>query len=244
MKPEPIMPTSIPRTAWHTLSIDFSSKLPSGEYTMGILDEHSRKTLVKLSKNMTSETAIKVCMNFFGKYGIPKVIKLDNGPAFSSQQFANFAKTFNFKHQKVTPYHPEANAGSERIMKALNKRARCAAVAHTSWKDEMTQYLHRYNQTPHSSTGFSPNMLLIGQDKCDILPQIAPVRTRTEQTVNQAILNDDFAKAKMKYYGDKYQMTKTRDLSINHPILHLWIRNNKHMSIFDPHPYRVKSTKH
>ena len=43
-------------------------------------------TLVKLASDMSSTTAIKICQNFFAKYGIPKIIKSDNGPAFRSSE--------------------------------------------------------------------------------------------------------------------------------------------------------------
>ena len=57
-------------------------------------------------------------------------------------------------------------------MKATNKRVRISKVANTHWKIEISKYLHRYNQTPHSATDYSPNMLLLGHDDCEILPKI------------------------------------------------------------------------
>ena len=241
--PSPISPTTIPPTAWHTLAIDFSSRLPTGEYTLAIYDENSRYTMAKLASNMTSKTAIDICKNFFRHHGIPKEIKSDNGPAFISVEWANFIKQFNVKHKKVTPYHPEANASAERVMKGINKRARCAAVANTNWKSEYSAYLHRYNQTPHSATNISPNMLLLGSDECDILPQIVK-RTLNNAMRERAIINDTKAKSRMKAYADRYQLTKQRTFEINDPVLHLWIRTNKHQPLFDPHPYRIKTMKH
>ena len=44
---EPIVPSSIPKSAWLTLSIDFGSRSPTNEYTFAVYDCHSRKTLVK-----------------------------------------------------------------------------------------------------------------------------------------------------------------------------------------------------
>ena len=88
---EPIIPSTIPESAWHTLSIDFGSRIPSYEYTFVVYGSHSKKTLVKLASDMSSTTAIKICQNFFAKYGIPKIIKSDNGPAFRSSEWANFA---------------------------------------------------------------------------------------------------------------------------------------------------------
>ena len=239
---EPILPSTIPESAWHTLSIDFGSRSPTNDYTLAVYDSHSRKTLVKLAPNMTTATAIRICQNFFIKYGIPKIIKSDNGPAFISAEWANFAKKYNFHHQKITPLHPEANSGDERVMKATNKRIRVSKVAKTHWKTELSKYLHRYNQTPHSATGFSPNMLLLGHDDCDILPNIRP-RTLNENIRKLAIANDGAAKQRMKRYADLYQHVKHREFNLKDPVLHAWDRTNKFQPLFDQHPYRVSAKK-
>lgn len=235
---EPIIPSPIPETAWHSLSIDFGSRSPTNEYTLAIYDDHSRKTMVKLAKNLTTNTAITICKNLFTQYGIPATIKSDNGPAFISAEWANFAKRYNFRHQKITPLHPKANAGAERIMKATNKRIRIANVANTHWKVELSKYLNRYNQTPHSSTGYSPNMLLLGHDNCEILPNLRP-RTLNEKIRAKAIENDEESKKRMKKYADIYQNTKHREFKINDPVLHAWNRTHKHQPLFDQHPYRI-----
>ena len=235
---EPIMPTRIPATAWHTIEIDFSSRTPTNEYLLAIYDQHSRKNIQKISSDMTTNSAIRICQNLFAEYGVPKVIKSDNGPAFKSHTWAEFARKYNFIHQKITPLHPESNAGAERTMSCTNKRIRCSMVAGTHWKVELSHYLKRYNQTPNSSTGFSPNMLLFGSDKCDILPDIC-TRKLTQLKIDKAIENDHKAKAQMKRYADAYQHTRHRQFQIDDPVLHSWDRPNKHLPFFDPHPYRI-----
>jgi len=42
-------------------------------------------------------------MPIFARYGIPDVIVADNGPQYSSQEFGEFAKKFNFKHALIIP---------------------------------------------------------------------------------------------------------------------------------------------
>ena len=73
---------------------------------------------------------------------------------------------------------------AERIMTGINQRIRCAKVANTHWKLELSAYIHRNNQTPHSTTGFSLNMLLLVKDECDIFPSINP-KQLTEEIKDQ-----------------------------------------------------------
>ena len=239
---EPIIVTTMPANPWEIVALDHTSKSPTNDYGLGVVDEGSRTTIIKIAKDLTSATAITLCNNIFAKHGIPKVIKTDNGPAFTSGAWSDFAKKFNFKHQKVTPLHPAANSTAERIMKNNNKTIRCAGVEGTPWKTTCSLWLKRYNQTPHSSTLYSPNMLLQGEDKCDILPTIIK-RTITPQIQIQARLNDAAAKAKMKKYADAYQHVKHRLFKLNDPVMLRWNRTNKYMSLFDPVPYRITAIK-
>jgi hypothetical protein len=236
--PEPIQTTQMPKDPWHTLAIDHSSKSPTNEYGLSIYDEGSRTTMLKLSKDLTSATAIQKCKEVFAQHGIPKVIKTDNGPAFISGEWAAFVRDYGFKHQKITPLHPEANAGAERTMKNENKVIRCALIEKSPWKKEMKQYLERYNQTPHTATKYSPNMLKLGHDNCNILPSFNN-RHLTPQILQNALGNDEAAKARMKAYADKAQHTKQRSLSINDPVIVKYQRKSKYDPIFDPHPYRI-----
>jgi hypothetical protein len=237
---EPIIPTTMPENAWEIIALDNTSNSPTNDYGLGLVDEGSRTTIIKIAKDLTSATAIALCKSIFAQHGVPKVIKTDNGPAFISAAWASFAKQFNFKHQKVTPLHPAANSTAERIMKNNNKTIRCAAIENTSWKTVCRQWLKRYNQTPHSSTKFSPNMLLKGSDMCDILPVLND-RKLTPFIKMQARLNDAIAKDKMKKYADAYQHVKHRDFVLHDPVMVKWNRTSKYMSLFDPVPYRISA---
>ena len=85
-------------------------------------------------------------------------------------------------------------------------------------------------------------MLLQGDDKCDILPNIIK-RKVTPQILMQAKANDAIAKARMKKYADAYQHVKHRLFKINDPVMLRWTRTDKYMSLFDPLPYRISAIK-
>ena len=86
-------------------------------------------------------------------------------------------------------------------------------------------------------------MLLLGNDKCDILPTINQ-RHLTKKIKDKARANDAKARQKIKRYADSYQNTKHRDLDINDPVLHAWDRKFKHQPLLDTHPYRITAKNH
>ena len=69
----------------------------------------------------------------FAAYGVPQVVKSDNGPRFNGGEFAQFAKYLGFKHRKASPLWPEANGEVERFMKTFRKVLRTTA----HWKQDM-----------------------------------------------------------------------------------------------------------
>jgi hypothetical protein len=155
-KYNPLQPSEIPPHVWHEISIDHSSRSPSGTYGLVIVCERSRMAIVEHTNNLTSETAIKALRKVFRTYGVPCVLKSDNGPAFKGHDFKSFAKEMNFKHKKITPLWPRGNAMCERFMPAINKAIRVSKIDGSNWKTTLKTYITRYNETPHPSTGVAP----------------------------------------------------------------------------------------
>ena len=80
----------------------------------------------------------------FAAYGVPEVVKTDNGPSFNEHKFAQLADYLGFVFRKVTPLWPEANGEIERFMKSFGKVLRTT----TNWKQLMYQFLRNYRATP------------------------------------------------------------------------------------------------
>ena len=103
------------------MSIDLASKAPTGEYNLVAIYESGRLPVVKLSKGLTSEEAIRICTQIFREYGLPMELKSDNGPAFKSQEFKDFLKRMGVHHRKITPLNPEANGNCERFLEESDR---------------------------------------------------------------------------------------------------------------------------
>ena len=154
----------------------------------------------------------------FKELGIPRVVKSDNGPAFISQEFKDFAIEMGFKHQKITPRHPHGNGGCERFMGNINKVVRCAKVMNENWRTQLEFFIKNYRASIHSSTGCTPNDLMSLPD--DI--ELPTLNIQPKPCTNVAKINDAISKKKMQMYADAYQHTKHTELNIGDQVLHKW----------------------
>ena len=65
----------------------------------------------------------------FLRFGIPEEIFSDNGPQYTSGEFCEFAKIYNFRHTS-SPEYPQRNRLAERTIQTVKntlKKARCCS---------------------------------------------------------------------------------------------------------------------
>ena len=58
-------------------------------------------------------------------------MRSDNGPQFSSIQFADFAREWNFEHETSSPHHPQANGFAEAMVKIVKQALQKAKYSGT-----------------------------------------------------------------------------------------------------------------
>ena len=197
---EPLKMSEMPGEPWTALSADFCGPLPSGDYLFVITDEYSRYPVVEIVRSVSGHTVIPVLDKVLAAYGIPKIIKTDNGSPFNSYQFREYAENTGFAHRKITPRWPRANAQAESFNKPLMKNIKAAEIERKSWKQSMYQFLRQYRTTPHSSTGVTPFKLLFGRETNTKLPSIWKAkRLELDEFARQ---NDENAKTRMKELAD------------------------------------------
>jgi hypothetical protein len=242
---EPIIPTDIPCTKNSHWDIDFKSHTPSNDSILVIIDEATEFPILITTKKQTSDSAINALKQVFKKYGIPKNIKSDNGPAFASADFKAFMKACNINYQAITPVWPRANGSAERFMKNLNRVIRCALVEQKNWKNEMVKYINNYRATPHTMTKISPNEAMNLVDNVKFPTVNRPQRNNIETIIKN---NNTIAKQRMKHYGDKHLNVKSSTFKENDLVLVKFDKDNKNTvgkynPIFDPKPYKIKKMK-
>eukprot|EP00794_Sanderia_malayensis_P020866 gene20866-22918_t len=113
--------TVIPNKPWEVVSVDFGGPYPDGHYNLVAVDKRTRYAEVETIHSTAAKPTMKKLKKMFATHGTPKRIESNNGPPFTSKEFAEFAEKEGFYHHRVTPDHPRANGAAESFMKTLNK---------------------------------------------------------------------------------------------------------------------------
>ena len=101
----------------------------------------------------------------FARYGIPDVVMSNNGPQFSSERFAKFAKTWEFQHDTSSPGHSQSNGKAESAVKTAKKLMKRAELS----KGEIYLSFLDHRNTPNDS-GYSPAQCLMNRRTKTLLP--------------------------------------------------------------------------
>ena len=161
-KSEPLLSTKLPDYPWQRIGTDLF--MLNGATYLLVIDYFSRFVEVVKLKTTTSASIIEVLKPIFARFGIPETLMSDNGPQYSSQEFANFAKTYNFCHITSSPHYPQSNGLAERAVQTVKKLLKES-------KDPYQAVLS-YRSTPLPWCNISPAELLMGRQLHTALPQV------------------------------------------------------------------------
>lgn len=127
--------------------------LEGKEYVV-VVDYYSRFfELEQLPRTATKNIAL-VLEPMFARYGVPRTIRTDNGPQFTSTEFKELVHHWGASHTTSSPYYPQSNGMAERAVQTAKQLLRKSSNIHEA--------LLAYRATP-SVEGFSPGELLMGR---------------------------------------------------------------------------------
>ena len=105
-----------PNQVW---SADFmSDSLYAGKRfrTFNVIDDFNREILaIEIDTSLTSKRLIRVFERLREQRGLPKVLRVDNGPEFLSHEFVGWAGSVGMAIQYIQPGKPNQNAYVERF---------------------------------------------------------------------------------------------------------------------------------
>ena len=150
---EPLIPTPLPDHPWQKLGSDLF--VQDGTTYILVVDYYSRYPEVIQLKTTTMQSIIHALKIVFSRNGIPQTIFSDNGPQYTSREFAAFAQQYRFIHNTSSPHLPKSNGMAERTVKTVKGLLKDAADPHLA--------LLTYRATPLPWCQLSPAELLMGR---------------------------------------------------------------------------------
>ena len=150
---------------WQRVHADFAGPL-KGTWFLVMVDSFSKWAEMIPMKTTTSERTVAVMRTVFARLGLPLVLVTDNGPQFTSQEFAQFASSNGIRHVRVAPHHPSSNGMAERAVGSLKNSLKATLAADDSGGMELAlaRVLMAYRVTPHAATGRTPAEMLFGRN--------------------------------------------------------------------------------
>jgi len=237
-KREPLRMSPLPAAPWKELSVDFA-ELPNKEYLLLITDDYSRYPVVEIVKSTSATTVMPKLDKVFSEFGVPDIVRSDNGPPFNSKEFATFADDLGFKHRKVTPKWARANGEVERFVRTVKKVVKTAKLEHKNYKQELNRLLRNYRATPHSTTRVAPATALFGRPIKTKLPEMSTPCSDLEIRER-----DRTAKAKMKNHADNRRYVKPSTLKEGDMVFVKRDDSKKKSDTpYDPRPHTVVEKK-
>ena len=133
----------------------------------------------------TSRKVIETLKDICARHGIPEKIISDGGPQFSSQEFEDFAKEWEFIHTPSSPEYPHGNAKVERSVQTVKTLIMKAFEEN----QDPHKALLAYRTSPLYKNSLSPAEFLMGR------------KLRTP--LNSHIIREDSLNPRV-YYDSKY----------------------------------------
>jgi len=147
-----------------TIVMGSSAAATKAKYIQVIVDHHSRYLWTYATPTNTTACMINILTNLFQSVGKPKKLLTDNYKSFTGHEFKRFLKRYNVKHKLSSAYHPQTCGMVEKHNHNVTNRLRIAIQERPKlkWSTLLPIVTQQYNNTIHSSTGFTPLYLLLG----------------------------------------------------------------------------------
>ena len=162
---ESLEPHPIPSRPWQIVGTDLFEW--DNKMFIILVDYYSCFFEVSELHSTTSNTVVRKLKPMFARFGIPERVISDNSPQFSSQEFSDFARKYDFQHTTSSPCYPQSNGMAEKyvqIAKRIFKKTKLDG------RDPLLGILE-YRTTP-LETGYSPAQLLQGRQLRTTLPTL------------------------------------------------------------------------
>ena len=125
---------------------------------LNVIDDYNRQVLhIETDTSLPALRVIRVLGQLKEARGLPKMIRVDNGPEFISQKLDQWCKEHQITLAFIQPGKPTQNAYIERLNGSMRQELLNAYVFKTleEVQTKTQQWMHDYNHhRPHKSLGY------------------------------------------------------------------------------------------
>ena len=139
-----------------------------GNHHLVLVDKHTGMLCVKRLKRETSTAVSDALESFFRLIGYPQTLLSDNGPAYSSEEFAEYCEKKKISHITSSPHNPRSNGFSESaVASAKGLLQKCE-----NFNEFQHKLLHMMN-IPSAGSNQSPAERFFGRRLRTELPMLS-----------------------------------------------------------------------
>ena len=155
---------------WERVAMDITGPHPvskaGNRFILTVLDHFTKWTEAFPLRNHEAVTVARVLADqVFARFGIPRQLLSDRGAEFEGSLMKELCRVLEIEKLKTTAYKPSTNGAIERFHRTLNSMlAKVVDENHRDWDERLQAVMAAYRASPHDSTGFSPNFLLLGRE--------------------------------------------------------------------------------
>ena len=88
---EPLQMSPLPNRPWTELFAAFCGPFPSGDYLLVVIDDYTRYPVARTTISTSARAVIPIIDDIFSMFGVPDVMRTENGPPFKGHEFGQFA---------------------------------------------------------------------------------------------------------------------------------------------------------
>ena len=117
---KPLHPWVWPEAPWKRIHVDFAGPFQGHTFFIAV-DAYSKWSEAVIMTTTISEKTIEILRSMFAQHGLPEQLVSDNGPQFTSTEFAEFLKGNQIKHTMSAPNNPASNGLAKRFMQTMKR---------------------------------------------------------------------------------------------------------------------------
>ena len=201
---------------WQRVAVDLVGPMPltqRGNCWILVLTDHFTRWQDALALPGATAPIIASTLDerVFCYLGLPESIHSDQGCQFEGQVMQELCALWNVEKTRTTPYHPQGNGVVERGNRALGDSLRAILLNRgpDEWDLVLPQIMRAYRGTPHTTTGETSNLLMLGREVRlpDQLTYPPPCPSNYEQT---------YVQTQQKVLQDAHQLLRDQQKIIRH----------------------------